>query len=386
MRIAFNITSLQMGGAERVLSGMADYWCRRGWHVTVVTYDDGLSRPFFDLHPAVERIGMDNARRPYAGLVRALVRNVSRVFDLRRAIVASRPDCVIAMGEVNGTRALLAALGLGIPVIVSEHTDYYELAASKNGWIWIFLRRLLYPLAAAVSVLNEPSKSHLGKRVQRKTVVIPNAIPNDLCANGEKSSQIPALPPNTIAAIGRLVPQKRFDLLIEAFRHVAKESDCSLLILGEGPLRRELEGLVGNLGLTNRVSMPGAIPKPWDLLRHSRMVVVSSEVESFGLVLVEAMACGVPVVSFDCPNGPRGIIRDGIDGFLVPPLDVAALARAMKRLLTDNELHRRMSDRCREIRERYSQERVMAQWDDLVRSVCKGSGSSLGRDHIERHG
>jgi GalNAc-alpha-(1->4)-GalNAc-alpha-(1->3)-diNAcBac-PP-undecaprenol alpha-1,4-N-acetyl-D-galactosaminyltransferase len=375
MRVAFNITSLQMGGAERVLSGMADYWCRRGWHVTVVTYDDGLSPPFFDLHPAVERIGMNNAQ-PYAGLVKALLRNIARVVDLRKAIVSSRPDCVIAMGEVNGARALVAALGLGIPVIVSEHTDYHELAASKNGWIWIFLRRLLYPLAAAVSVLNEPSKSRLGKRVRRKTAVIPNAIPDDLCTNESEPSQIPALPPNTIAAMGRLVPQKRFDLLIEAFQHVAKESDCSLLILGEGPLRGELEGLVENLGLTNRVSMPGAIPKPWDLLRHSRMVVVSSEVESFGLVLVEAMACGVPVVSFDCPNGPRGIIRDGIDGFLVPPLDVSALARAMKKLLTDDDLHKSMSARCREVRARYSQERVMALWDDLVRLVCRGSAAS----------
>ncbi len=374
MRIAFNITSLQMGGAERVLTGMADYWCRRGWHVTVVTYDDGLSSPFFDLHPAVERIGMDNAR-PYAGLLRALVRNVARVVDLRKAIVASRPDCVIAMGEVNGSRALVAALGLGIPVIVSEHTDYYELATSKNGWIWIFLRRLLYPLAAAVSVLNQPSKSRLGRRVRRKTVVIPNAIPDDLCTNEEESSRAPALSPHTVAAMGRLVPQKRFDLLIEAFGRVAGEGDCSLLILGEGPLRRELEALVKKLGLSDRVSMPGSIPEPWDLLRHARMVVVSSEVESFGLVLVEAKACGVPVVSFDCPNGPRGIIRDGIDGFLVPPLDVAGLARAMKKLLADDELHKSMSARCREVRERYSQERVMAQWDDLVRSVCKGSAS-----------
>jgi glycosyltransferase involved in cell wall biosynthesis len=81
------------------------------------------------------------------------------------------------------------------------------------------------------------------------------------------------------------------------------------------------------------------------------------------------------VVSFDCPNGPRGIIRDGIDGFLVPPLDVSALARAMKKLLDDDDLHKSMSARCREVRERYSQERVMAQWDGLVRSVCNGSAS-----------
>lgn len=381
MRIAFNIASLQMGGAERVLSEMADYWCRRGLHVTVVTYDDGLSPPFFDLHPAVERIGMGNAE-PYAGLLKALTRNIRRVLDLRKAIVASRPNCVIAINEVNGTRALIAALGLGIPVIVSEHTDYNELAASKNGWIWLLLRRLLYPLAAAVAVLNEPSKQHLGRRMQRKTVVIPNTIPSYLCKDAEESTQTPSLPANTIAAMGRLVPQKRFDLLIHAFRLIAEETGCSLIILGEGPLRGELEELVGKLGLVDRVSMPGSIPKPWDLLRHARMVVVSSEVESFGLVLVEAMACGVPVVSFDCPNGPRGIIRGGIDGLLVPPLDVEALATAMKKLLVDDDLHARMSVRCREVRERFSQERVMALWDELVGSVCVGSAQPRGRAGI----
>lgn len=375
MRITFNIASLQMGGAERVLSGMADYWCRQGWHVTVVTYDNGLNPPFFEFHPAVGRIGMNNAR-PYAGLLKALTRNITRILDLRKAIVASSPDCVVALNEVNGARALLAVLGTGIPVIVSEHTDYQELADSKNSWIWRLLRRVLYPLASAVTVLNEPSKSRLGRRVQRKTAVIQNFVPSGLCENENTGTQIPVLPANTIAALGRLVPQKRFDLLIRAFRLVTAEVDCSLIILGDGPLRGELEELVSELSLTDRVSMPGSVPEPWNLLRHARIAVVSSEVESFGLVLVEAMACGVPVVSFDCPNGPRGIIRDGLDGFLVPPLDVKALAQAMKRLLVDDDLHAAMSARGRDVRERFSREKIMAQWDDLVLSVCRKSISS----------
>ncbi|MBM4328432.1 MAG: glycosyltransferase family 4 protein [Deltaproteobacteria bacterium] len=365
MKLAVVIAGLAAGGAARVATSLANHWADSGGKITFITYDDGSKPPFFRLHPAIDIVAMDMAQ-PYAGLISAVWRNLRRIARLRTALAGAKPECVIAVGETNGVRTILACQGLDLPVIVSEHTDASDVLSQKHGILWGVLRSLLYPLAAAVVAPNDRMKRQFRRRIQELVTVIPNPLPPDLPETFQQIDTALTLPANTIASMGRLVRQKRFDLLLAAFAMVAAHRDCHLIIVGDGPRRSELENLRDRLGLSSRVTMPGALRDPWPLLRQAKLFAVSSEVESFGIALCEAMACGLPVVSFDCPTGPRDIIRDGIDGLLVPPLDVRALAGAMERLLDDEAEAARLSARAVEVRQTFGLERVAAQWDDAL--------------------
>ncbi|MCG8345898.1 MAG: glycosyltransferase [Chlorobiales bacterium] len=145
--------------------------------------------------------------------------------------------------------------------------------------------------------------------------------------------------PPVILGVGRLVQQKDFPLLIRAFSRLRKRREARLMILGEGPLRPELEALVETLDLKKDISLPGFIANPYAYMRCSALFILSSRWEGFGNVLVEAMACGTPVVSTDCPSGPSEILENGKWGRLVPVGDVNAMAFAMESALIEPSTH-----------------------------------------------
>jgi glycosyltransferase involved in cell wall biosynthesis len=174
-----------------------------------------------------------------------------------------------------------------------------------------------------------------------------------------------------VVAAGRLDPLKGFDVLLLAFAKCRERfPDWKLTIVGEGPERARLEGLVQQLELTNAVSMPGRVQHLYPTLRAADLFVLSSRSEGFPNVLLEAMASGVAVVATDCPSGPRHIVRDGIDGLLVPPESVDSLATAMSALMGDATQRRALAARAEEVRERFSVERVMGEWERLIDYVA----------------
>ena len=172
--------------------------------------------------------------------------------------------------------------------------------------------------------------------------------------------------PPVILGVGRLTRQKDFPTLIDAFRRVRAERPCRLMILGEGPLRRELEALAAGLGLEDSVCLPGWMENPHAFMARSALFVLSSVHEGFGLVLVEAMAAGCPVVSTDCPAGPAEILED--PALLAPVGDAEALARVMLRALA------RPADKAalRAKAGRFSVERAVAGYDRLVSDLLSG--------------
>ena len=173
-----------------------------------------------------------------------------------------------------------------------------------------------------------------------------------------------------VLGVGRLVPQKDFTTLIEAFRLVLAERSCRLLILGEGPMRGDIEDRARSFGLDERVSMPGWVENPYAFMARAALFVLSSRYEGFGNVLVEAMACGCPSVSTDCPAGPAEILED--PDLLVPVGDSRALATAMLRVLA------RPVERAvlRASAARFSVERAVDGYDNLIRAVLSHNGTS----------
>src|SRR5437899_415320 len=358
MRLTLVIASLRCGGgAERAMAILASAWAERGEDVTLITFDcDGA--PSHPLHPRVQRQNLDRVASS-KNLLQGLRRNWSRIRALRRAIRASRPDIVASLIDQTNVLTLIAARGFGVPVVIGEQIDpsRYDI-----GPIWTLLRRWLYPRADALVC---PARGSLARfqsmiKVRGRVIANPFELPRQRARLDASRSN-----GHTVVAMGRLVYQKGFDLLLDAFSTIAaKHPDWSLTVLGEGPLREELEARTAALGLSQRVRWPGYLNDPVPLLGAADMFVFSSRFEGFGLALAEAMACGLPVVSFDCPEGPGEIIRNGVDGVLVPAEDTGALAAALDRLMSNPEERRRLAARAPEVAVRFSLERILGMWQE----------------------
>lgn len=365
MRLALIVPSLGGGGAERVMATLANAWAARGNEVSLITLSSaGNDR--YPLDRTVRRVALDMTGRS-SNPVQALGRNLVRVRALRRAIEAARPDAVISFVANTNALAMLAATGLRVPVIVTERQF---VGAEPSRLVWTLLRRVLYRRAAAVVAQTHRCAEELAARVGRAVKVIPNPV-----APGSGDSMPDAIPAadgrtRTLLAVGRLVPAKGFDLLIEAFARIAqRHPGWKLEILGDGPWREELARAIAARGLETRIAMPGFSPQVRQAMRCADLFVLSSRFEGLPNALLEAMAEGAACVSFDCTAGPRELITHGENGWLVPAEDVDGLAVALDTLMRDDGLRARLGTRAREVCNFYSVGEILRQWDMLLASV-----------------
>ncbi|CAP44375.1 glycosyltransferase family 4 protein [Bordetella petrii] len=367
-RVLVFIHSLHGGGAERVAADLTAHWAAAGWQVMLVTQADA-SGDAYALHPAVRREILHTEGA--GGGLRGILANVRRVRALRRVLRSFRPDIVLGMMTTASVLAVLAARGLPCRVIATEHTHPPSQALSG---LWQRLRRLTYPRAARVVALTRGTADWLARHVPgSRLAVIPNPVHWPL-ASGE-----PMLPPppagerRRLLAVGRLHPDKGFDLLIQAYARIAgQHPDWDLVILGEGDERRRLQAQIDAAGLQERVTMPGRVGNVGDWYRESDLYVLSSRFEGLSNTLLESLASGLPAVCFDCDTGPREVVRDGIDGVLVRPNgDVPALAAALSALMDDAAARQALSARAIDARERFSAQRVLGLWQEIFDDVRK---------------
>lgn len=372
MRLTLVISSLGAGGAERVLSTMAGHWAERDWSVTFVTLDS-TTTDFYQLHPAVNRIAL-NAIRVSPTLWRALSSNAERVMRLRHAIRVSQPEVVISFMTSTNVLTLLATRTERVPVIVSERADPSRFPLSPA---WARLRRFTYPWADAV-VVQTPEVRRWAEGFLRPeaVTVIPNFVvtpppevrANDAAAGTSGLTAKASL--RQVVGVGRLDDQKGFDLLIRAFAECRRgRPGWQLTILGDGEKRGEFEALAQQLGVASEVRFPGRVVAPATYLREADLFVLSSRYEGFPNALLEAMAVGLPVIATDCPSGPAHIVRNGVDGILVPTEDVGALAAAMAALMDDEPRRKEMGERATSVTERFDIGRIMATWEALLNEV-----------------
>jgi glycosyltransferase involved in cell wall biosynthesis len=239
---------------------------------------------------------------------------MKRIYTLRRAIGESKPDAVISFWTYVSVLVLLANRGLGVPVIVSEHGDPHTDQLKR---LFDWLRRWVYTFADQVIVLTERAKVCYPPRVQARIKIIPNPLA-PIGSSGKDATSL-HVPKPSLIAVGRLHPQKGFDLLLKAFSRLKdRYPEWSLTIFGDGPMRSQIEALRDELGLRDKVLLPGLVRDPHPLFRQADIFVLSSRWEGMPAALMEAMSCGLPVISTDCRTGPREIIRDGVDGIFSP--------------------------------------------------------------------
>lgn len=197
------------------------------------------------------------------------------------------------------------------------------------------------------------------------TFVIPNAAPEWLPSKPRGLRD--KLNSPTILGLGRLSEEKGFHTLIEAFARIAGQFPAwHLTIFGEGPERSRLERLIEDRGLTARVHLPGWTTDAAAVLSQADLFVLPSRYEGFPNALLEAMAAGLPCISFDCDSGPREIIRHAMDGMLVPPGNRDELARTLAQLMEDRNLRDRLGTEARQVRERFSPAEFYRRWDAVL--------------------
>lgn len=355
------LDALGGGGAARVAAVLSSGWAAQGRRVTLLTTDDGHGGSPYALPEGILHVPLalrGASRNPF----QAVMANGSRLVKLREAIRASAPDILISFLDTTNVKCLLATRGLGIPTLVSERTDPH---GRSIGWAWSHLRRLSYPWAQGLVTQSRHALEFFPKGIQTKGWVIPNPV---LAPPGEASPTSPGR--FQVVSLGSLRHVKGHDLLIEAFHRTAPGHPLwELVIHGEGPDRGTLERQIEVAGLAGRVHLPGSTREPGSRLREADLFVLSSRTEGFPNALAEAMACGLPVVAFDCASGPSELIRPGIDGLLVPPGDVAALAEAMGRLMEDAAERDRLAARAPDVLDRFSLDRILQLWEDAIQAA-----------------
>ncbi len=362
-RIALVISSLGCGGAEKVLTLLANAWAARGDRVAVLTLDD--APPFRPLAAGVAHVRLGLAG-PAGNRWQALRRNLGRIRALRRGLAGFRPDAVVSFLTSTNVLSVLAA-PRGVPVVVSERADP---RFQGIGRAWASLRRVTYPHAAAFVAQTRGALDWFPKPVRRIGHVVPNPVP-DACRASPRPENPGRRSRRDVVAIGRLEFAKGFDLLLQAFATVAGwHPEWSLSIWGDGPARGALKAQRARLGLEDRVRLPGRTRDVAAVLEAADLFVLSSRTEGFPNVLCEAMAHGLAVVATACGDGPSMIVRDGYDGLLVPCDSAAGLGSGLDRLMREAALRRRLGKRACEVSERFSVERVLHEWDRVLEAAC----------------
>lgn len=359
MKVTLVIYAMGLGGAERVMSIVANYWATHDWDVTLLTLVDRSRPPFYTLDSRIklQQLGIaGDSANPIAA-----IRNIwYRVKVLRKAIAASQPDVVISFMNTASVLTLLACWKLNIPVIVSKRI-YPALSEATK--VWRLLMKWLYPYADLIVVLTQSALKFYPADRGYRAMVVPNPVIVPL-------DEVPTeklLPTPTLIAVGRLDSQKGFDLLLQAFSQIqAKYPDWHLTILGDGPSKSALAELRSQLQLTDRVHFPGKVTNVQAHLRQSDIFVMSSRCEGFPNALCEAMACGLPVISTDCLSGPADIITNGVDGILVTAEDIDALAHGLDLLMSDPAKRKQLAQAAPQVLERFALDRVMGIWGEAI--------------------
>ncbi len=356
------IRSLMGGGAERVMCTMANHWVRQGISVTIIT----SVSPKFDayrLDPKVKRVWLEPS-----GCLSVKLGFPWEIKELRKAIVNEGNRAVVSFMDRSNIPVLFATRGMDIRVIVAERIDP---RTQNHSFLKRALMRAFYPQADAVVVLTENVKRGWADHFVSPEKV--HVIHNPVLPMEPKEELPPAwLPDKFICCMGRLHPQKGFDMLFDVLPGIFEHwPDYDLVILGEGGFRQFLEKQAKESGFLHRVFMPGFTQNPHAVMQRASLFVFPSRFEGFPNALVEAMALGLPVVSFDCPSGPDCLIKNWKNGLLVPPCDTVKLAEAVHYMLENPDEAARMGEEALLVQKQCHPDHVLGMWTLLLQGVLE---------------
>ena len=363
MKVGIYIDRMDLrGGVQRVASNLCHGWIRRGWEVhMIVESGEGAAFPV-PAEVVFHQLSMRHKRRGLKGIWD----NFSCVRALGQVVRVAQLDAVLAISTVANVHLAQADIPQGVVRVGSEHgySPHFPLSFHKE-----WFRRLAYPKLDAVVCPTKEAADYLAQAYPRaRTLGIPNWLTWPLPkGDGSAGAAIGRPGRRTLLACGRFDKLKGFSRLITMFDGLKERlPNWDLVIVGDGEDRALLEAQVAQSKLGDRVIFPGWVADIESAFRSADVFVFPSVSEGFALVLAEAMACGLPCVSYDCKVGPAEIIRDGMDGILVPVGDEALFAAAILRLAEDETERRRLATACPEIMRRLSEDAIHPLWAQVL--------------------
>lgn len=349
-KVIFVNSSLTDGGSERVMTLLANHIANNGYDVTMI-----LVRNKIRTYKLDKKINCIQLEYKYNSKIYILF---SRIFKLRKIFKNINADTIISfMVDIN-CFTILANIGLKNKIIISERANPYvrKKVFTKLG------EKILYPLVDIIVFQTEMVRNYYNKKINKKGVVIPNPINIDLnnCKTRNREK--------TVIAVGRFTSQKNFKMLIDAFNKFSeKYYDYRLFIYGDGPLKNELSIYANNLESREKIFFPGYKSNINEIMCNSGMYVSSSDFEGISNSMLEAMALGLPTICTDCPvGGARMVIKDGINGVLVPVGNADKLYNAMIKIASEVEFAENISREAIKVKDTFSYTIIGRIWMDII--------------------
>tara|TARA_B100001029_G_scaffold34037_1_gene25838 strand:- start:16014 stop:17126 length:1113 start_codon:yes stop_codon:yes gene_type:complete len=360
------VSAMNLGGAQRVVSILCDHWSQTGYQVTLICTYTGEKVDHYQVNKNVSLQYLSNS--PF--LSGSKLFNLGwKLLQLRKLIKSLDPNVVISFLTRVNVASALSTLGIKSSLIICERT-WTPFASLNSKFYWLY--RILFKGVDKIVVQTDKSKAWLGHNFPDANVtVIPNPVVYPLPLDYERSvnpDDILSRQRKVILASGRMHKYKQFDLLIRAFTQIKeKYPQWDLIILGDGEERVELSQIIADLCIEDRVYLPGSVGNISEWYMRADLFILSSLVEGFPNVLLEAMAYELPCISFDCDTGPRDMIKDGVNGILVEPSEKElGLSRALNKMISDEEFRNEVANKSKLLRERYSVINIMKEWDEVL--------------------
>lgn len=345
-KITFIIGSMRRGGAERVISLLANHYAEKNWEVNILTLLNNKVQ--YKLHSNVNVIDFSS--------------NLSRilmfpkwVYSIRKYFIENNPDKVVSFVARINIITLLSSLGLDLDIIISERNDP---KSDGRSIIVKALTFILYRLARIVIFQTKSAKSYFPQYIQSNSLIISNPIEIKKSASDIKKKKI--------VSVGRLESQKNHKLLIDAFNIVHKSyPKYELYIYGEGILKGELLQQIENYNLLEKVFLKGNVSNIHEHISDAEMFVLSSDYEGLSNALLESMFMGIPSISTNCAGSNEVIINEE-NGLLVPIGEMEPLADAMIYLIENEELRRKISTNSIKLKENFKLDIIMDKWEIAI--------------------
>lgn len=378
MKIVYCIAgTCHSGGMERVLANKANWLARNGHEVVIVTTDQNGKSPFFALDERIRTFDLgigyeDNNGRPFINkLLKYPLKQFRHKRRLSRLLIELHADIVVSM--FCNDASFITGISDGSKKILEIHFSRFKRLQYNRKGLWrlsdlLRSRRDLTVAAKFDKFIVLTHEDKLNWPGLHNIDVIPNSRTFSL--------DFPApLTEKTVLAVGRLCYQKGFDDLIDIWEKVCRKvSGWTLCIVGQGDLEEELRTRIYERGLTDSVRILSARPEEMPTLySHASVYAMTSRYEGLPMALLEAQAAGLPIVSFSCKCGPRDVVNDGEDGFLVAEGDMDGMAWRLTDLMLDSNLRRKMGAKAFENSKKFSEDAVMQQWKHLFSEVLQAT-------------